>query len=82
MASLATGIPWKTHISAGNEPLHIDSRNSTRPDSIRFDSIRFDLIRLARMPIRLDCVSIGSERDAQRGGELLREIYVESDAID
>ena len=71
MASLAIGIPWKTHISASDETFRIDSR----------DSPRFDLILLARMPIRLDCVSIGGERDAQRGGEVLREIYVKSDSI-
>lgn len=68
MALLAIGIPWKTRISAGDEP-------------IRLDSIRFDSIRLARMSIRLDCVSIGGERDVQRGGEVLREIYVKSDSI-
>lgn len=61
MASLATGIPWKTHISAGNEPLHIDSRNSTRPDSIRFDSIRFD-------SARKNADSTGLRVDRQRAG--------------
>ena len=71
MASSVTEIPWKTHISAGDEPFRLDSR----------DSPRFDSIRLTRMPIRLDCVSIGGEWDAQRGGEVLREIYVKSDSI-
>lgn len=79
MASSAIGIPWKTHISAGDETFRLDSilRNS-----IRLDSIRFDSIRLARMPIRLDCVSIGGERDAQRGVEVLCGIYGKSNAID
>ena len=77
MASSAIGIPWKTHISAGDEAFRIDSRNSPRFDSIRFDSIRF-----ARMPIRLALVSIGGERDAQIGGEVLCGIYGKSNAID
>lgn len=72
MASSAIGIPWKTHISAGDETFRIDSRNS----------IRFDSIRLARMPIRLALVSIGGERDAQIGGEVLCGIYGKSNAID
>lgn len=72
MASSAIGIPWKTHISAGDETFRIDSRNSPRSDSIR----------LARMPIRLALVSIGGERDAQIGGEVLCGIYGKSNAID
>ena len=35
MASSAIGIPWKTHISAGDETFRIDSRGSTRFDSTR-----------------------------------------------
>ena len=72
MASSAIGIPWKTHISAGDETFRIDSRNSPRFDSIRF----------ARMQIRLALVSIGGERDAQIGGEVLCGIYGKSNAID
>lgn len=72
MASSAIGIPWKTHISAGDETFRIDSRNSPR----------FDSIRLARMQIRLALVSIGGEKDAQIGGEVLCGIYGKSNAID
>lgn len=35
MASSAIGIPWKTHISAGDETFRIDSRDSPRFDSTR-----------------------------------------------
>ena len=42
MALSAIGIPWKTRISAGDEPIRLNSmrRNSIRLDSIRFDSTR------------------------------------------